>query len=271
MRILHLCVLLVAASTVAAAADAGRELRVCADPDNFPFSNERLEGFENKIAQVVADDLHASLQYVWFQQSRMSIRQTLNAGKCDAVMGAPVEWSPLLTTRPYYTSTYVFVYPKNKHLSLSSFDDPALRKLKIGVPAIGGGGANPPAAYALARRGLASNVIGFSIFEPDKIVESVATGEIDVAIVWGPSGGYFAKHQAVDLAVTPVSAGEDDAAFRFTYDISMGVRRGDTAFKDELERVLERRHKEILKVLEDYGVPVISPTGGDPMSAKSIY
>ena len=136
---------------------------------------------------------------------------------------------------------------KNKYRSLSSFDDPALRKLKIGLPLISGGGANPPSAYALARRGLESNVIGYSMFEPEKIIDAVAAGEIDVAVVWGPFGGYFAKRQTIPLAVTPVSAGDNDSALRFTYDMSMGVRRGDTAFKDQLERVLDRRHKEIRK------------------------
>src|SRR5215469_1395511 len=239
-RTLPLWMLLLTAFALATAADVGGELRICADPDNLPFSNDRLEGFENKIAEVIANDLHASLRYAWFPQSRVSISETLNARKCDMIVGAPAGWGPVLTTRPYYSSTYVFVYPKNKHLSLRSFDDPALRKLKIGLPAIAEG-ANPPPAYALARHGLASNVIGFSVFPPGKIIEAVAAGEIDVAIVWGPLGGYFARRQPIRLAVNPVSAGSEDAALRFTYDISVGVRRGDTAFKDELERVLDRR------------------------------
>jgi mxaJ protein len=266
-----LCVFLLTASALAAAADAGHRLRVCADPDNLPFSNDRFEGFENKIAQLVADDLHASLQYTWLPMSAASISQTLNAGKCDLIIGAPAGWGPVLTTKPYYASTYVFVYPRNKHPGLNSFDDPALRKLKIGLPLISGGGSNPPPAYALARRGLAGNVIGFPLVPPDKIVEAVASGEVDAAVVWGPLGGYFAKQQRIGLAVTPVSVGDDDSSLRFTYEISMGVKRENTAFKEELEHVLERRQKEIRKVLENYGVPVVSMTGGGPMSAKATY
>lgn len=265
----RLCVLLLTGSVLATAAEGRRELRVCADPDNLPFSNERREGFENKIAQVIADDLHSSVKYVWSRQGSGFIGKTLSAGKCDVMIGAPTEWGALLTTRPYYASSYVFVYPKNKYRSLSSFDDPALRKLKIGLPLISGGGANPPSAYALARRGLESNVIGYSMFEPEKIIEAVAAGEIDIAVVWGPFGGYFAKRQAIPLAVTPVSASDDDSALRFTYDMSMGVRRGDTAFRDQLERVLDRRRKEIRKVLQEFGVPMISVSDGGPISAKS--
>jgi mxaJ protein len=269
-RTFHLCVLLLTTSVLATATDGGRALRVCADPDNLPFSNERLQGFENKIAQVIADDLHTSVQYTWSPQGRGFLGKTLDAGKCDLVIGAPSEWSAVLTTRPYYVSSYVFVYPKNKYSSLSSFDDPVLHKLKIGLPLISGGGSNPPPSYALARRGLESNVVGYSMFEPDKLIEAVASGEIDVAIIWGPFGGYFAKKQAIPLAVTPVAAGDDDSSLRFTYDMSIGVRRGDTAFKDQLELVLDRRRKEIRGVLDQYGVPVISPGGGGSMSAKSI-
>jgi quinoprotein dehydrogenase-associated probable ABC transporter substrate-binding protein len=270
-RNLRLWVLLVTASTLATAADAGRTLRVCADPDSLPFSNDRLEGFENKVAQVIADDLHAALRYVWSPQSRGSIGQALSGGKCDLVIGAPAGWGPVLTTKPYYASTYVFVYSKNKHLSLSSFDNPELRNLKIGLPLISGGGANPPPAYALARRGLASNVVGFPMFPPGKIIEAVAAGEIDVAVVWGPPGGYFAKRQPVELAVTPVRADNDDPSLRFTFEISLGVKRGDTALKDELEGVLDRKHNEILKVLEDNGVPVTSFSAGGSTPAESIH
>ena len=270
-RALWLWVLLLTASALAAAAHAGRELRVCADPDNLPFSNSRLEGFENKIAQIVAADLHAAVQYVWSPQDRMRIDGALNARKCDVVIGVPAGWSPVLTTRPYYASTYVFVYPRSKHLSLSSFDDPALRKLRIGLPLISGGGANPPPAYALARRGLAGNVVGFPMFQPGKIIEAVAAGEIDVAVVWGPLGGYFAQRQPIPLAVTPVSVAGDDSSLRFTYDIAIGVRREETEFKDQLEGVLDRRQKEIVKVLEDYGVPVVYSTGAGALSTKSTH
>lgn len=276
-RISSLSVLLLAASALATAAGASvtadapvvKQLRVCADPDNLPFSNDRFEGFENKIAQLVADDLHASLQYDWSPMSAISIPLTLNAGKCDLIIGAPAEWGPVLTTKPYYASTYVFIYARDKHLNLSSFDDPALRTLKIGLPLISSGGSNPPPAYALARRGLSANIVGFPILPPDKIFQAVAAGEVDTAIVWGPLGAYFARQQSIGLAVTPVSVGYEDSALRFVYGIAMGVKRGNTAFKEQIEAVLDRRQKEIRKVLEDFGVPVVSLPAGSPLSANS--
>jgi quinoprotein dehydrogenase-associated probable ABC transporter substrate-binding protein len=251
----------VAAAATLTAADPHQALRVCADPDNLPFSNDKLEGFENRIAQIVADELHLPVQYTWYPQRGPFIRQTLNAGKCDVVIGVPADWGPVLATKPYYASTYAFVHRENGPAPIASFDDPRLRKLKIGIHAIGDDGDNLPAAHALAQRGLGANVVGFSLFpapgnSPGKIVDAVASGEIDVAVVWGPFGGYFAKRQAIPLRVTPVST-VSSPALRFTYEMSMGVRRADSAFREQLEGVLERRRKEILDVLSDYGVPVV--------------
>jgi quinoprotein dehydrogenase-associated probable ABC transporter substrate-binding protein len=248
-----------------AASDA-RELRVCADPDNLPFSNVRAEGFENKIASLIAEDLHASLTYTWHPQRKGFIRETLKAGACDLVMGVPSGYELVLSTRPYYSSTYVFVYPKSKSLNLSSFDDPVLRQLKIGLHAFGDDGANAPPAHALARRGIASNVVGFTILNTaaspsGQIIDALTAGEIDVAIVWGPYAGYFAKRQPIALEIVPVPRGTDKAAIPFVYDVSLGVRRGDTAFKQEMEAVLDRRQGEIRKILDAYGVPLVTTPG----------
>jgi mxaJ protein len=241
-------------SALATAADAPRQLRVCADPDNLPFSNDKMEGFENKIAEVIAKDLNAHLEYFWAGQSPVMVRQTLYANKCDLLVGAPAQWSPVLTTKPYYVSTYAFVYRKNKH-KFSSFDDPALRTLRIGLTAVASGGSNPPPAYALADRGLTANIVGFPIYPPEKIFEAVASRAVDTAIVWGPVAGYFAKKQR--LVVTPVSPAQKDASLRFDFDMSIGVRWSDSSFKDQLEKVLDRRQAEIHKILEDYGVPLL--------------
>lgn len=171
---LSLCVLWLTAFGAAASAGetegAGRTLRVCADPDNLPFSNARSEGFENKIAQLVVSDLHAALRNVWLPLSAASIDQMVNTGKCELIAGAPAEWTAVLTTKPYYASTYVFVYAQNRGVALHSFDDPALHKLKIALPLMSSGGANPPAAYALARRGLAGNVTGFPAIPPARLL-----------------------------------------------------------------------------------------------------
>jgi quinoprotein dehydrogenase-associated probable ABC transporter substrate-binding protein len=251
----------VLASAVAMAAEPVRELRVCGDPNNLPFSNQRLEGLENRIADIIAKDLHASVRYTWLSQRGSFIRKTLTAGECDLIMTVPGGSDLVLATKPYYRSTYVFVYAKNRKLDLHSFDDPVLRTISIGIHAFGEDGASP-AALALGNRGIVSRIVGFTILEsvenpPGQIIDAVATGEIDVAIVWGPFGGYFAKRQTVAMEVAPVTSGPQPLSVPFAYDISMGVRPGDTAFRTELEGVLDRRRDDIRKVLETFGVPLV--------------
>jgi mxaJ protein len=243
-------------------AEQVRELRVCADPDNLPFSNDRLEGFENKIAEVIARDMRATVNYTWHPQRRGFIRQTLKAGKCDLVIGVPSGYDLVLATKPYYRSSFVFVYANERNLDLHSFDDPVLRNIRIGVQAFGDDGANLPPAHALARRGITRNVVGFSMLDTaespsGKIIDAVASGEIDVAIVWGPFAGYFAKRQPIELTLAPVAAANDPIPLPFAYDISIGVRPGETAFKAQLEDILDRRRGEIQRVLEVYGVPIV--------------
>src|SRR6266511_3036147 len=271
LRMVRLALALAVLLSAGEAAAEERELRVCADPDNLPFSNERLEGFENNIAELIANELDASLRYTWASQRRGFIRQTLKAGKCDLVMGVPSGYEMVLSTKPYYRSTYVFVYAKSKKLELRSFDDPVLRRLKVGLHAFGEDGANSPPAHALARCGIARNVIGFTILNteespPGKIIDAVAAGEIDVAIVWGPFAGYFAKRERAELEVVPVSSSTDLPFLRFVYDMSMGVRRGEDALKEQLEGVLDRRRGDIQRILEAYGIPLVgvAPLGSRP-------
>jgi mxaJ protein len=240
----------------------GALLRVCADPNNLPFSNERREGFENKIADVLAREMHRKVEYKWWAQRRGFIRNTLKAGECDVVLGVPASFELALTTSPYYRSSYVFVSRKDRHLDIRSFDDPDLRKLKIGVQLIGDDSANTPPAHALTARHIVENVVGYTVYgdyskpnPPARIVEAVARGEVDVAVVWGPLAGYFAPRQKVSLEVVPVSPEIDLPFLPFVYDISMGVRRGDDALREELEQVIERRRAEIETILDDYGVP----------------
>jgi mxaJ protein len=256
--------LAVMASTALAAAPPERELRVCADPDNLPFSNRAGEGFENRIAEVVAADLGATVRYTWRAQRKGFVRQTLKAGLCDLVIGVPAGYEPMLTTHPYYRSTYVFVYSKSSHLDLHTFDDSALKTLRIGLHAFGDDGANSPAAHALARRGIVANITGFTILDTNDspsgaIIDAVSRGDIDVAIVWGPFAGYFAGQQSVPLSVTPVVG--DAQPMPFAYDIAMGMRHGDAAFKDEIESVIARRRSEITKVLDDFRVPLVPSDG----------
>ena len=134
-----------------ATADPARVLRVCADPNNLPFSNESEEGFENRLAQLIAGELNARVSYTWWAQRRGFVRNTLNEGLCDVVMGVPGSFELTGVTRPYYRSTYVFLYRKDAGLSLRSLDDSVLRTLRIGVQIIGDDYANTPPAHALAR------------------------------------------------------------------------------------------------------------------------
>lgn len=249
----------------ARAATTMRELRVCADPNNLPFSNERQQGFENRIAEVVARDLNAKLSYVWYAQRRGFTRNTLGANKCDVFMGVPSSLERVSTTVPYYRSTYVFVTRRDSKIKLGSFDDPALRKLSIGVQMIGDDFNNTPPAHALAARQIIGNVKGYSVYgdyskpnPPARIIDALASGDIDVAIAWGPLAGYFAKHEPVAMDIAPVSPQIDLPFLPFVFDISMGVRRGQDSLRDQLNAIIARRKPEIDHILDSYGVPRLS-------------
>jgi mxaJ protein len=239
------------------------DLRVCADPNNLPFSNHAGEGFENKLAEMVAQKFGKSVVYTWWAQRRGFIRHTLKAGDCDLVMGVPAQYDLVETTRPYYRSTYVFVSQTARHLRLNAIDDPQLRGLAIGVHLIGDDGNNTPPAHALGQQGIIDNVRGFMIYgdyrEPDppaRLIEAVEHGEIDVAAAWGPLAGYVAKTSTVPLTVTPIAAGERFAPQQFQFEIAMGVRKGDHALRDRLNDFIAQNGSEIAALLADYGVPL---------------
>jgi mxaJ protein len=238
-----------------------RELRVCADPNNRPFSAQDGSGLENKIAALIGKELGADVTYTWFAQRRGFLRNTLNAGKCDLVPGIPTKMEMLRTTQPYYSSGYVFVR-KESTARIESLDDPALKRLNIGVQLIGNDATNTPPVHALAHRGIVENVRGFMVYgdyeSPDPvspIVEAVASGDVDVAIVWGPQAGYFAAKQKVKLAVDPVPPSTRDGDPPMRFDIAMGVRKGDKDLAAEIERVLATRRADIDAILAAYHVP----------------
>ena len=260
-----LCAFVYLCLCVSASGQATKEFRVCADPENLPFSNRQQEGFENKIASLIARELGAEPRYIWWGQRTGFIRNTMNAtlkeGRCDIVIGVPAGYDLVAPTKPYYRSTYVFVYPKNKGLQIRSLDDPILKKIKIGVHLIGDDYTNPPPVHELARRGIVDNVAGFSTFyssqnPPSTLIDAVASGKVDAAIVWGPAAGYFAARQRVPLELVPVPSATTDLPF--TFDISMGVRKGDAKLKAQLEQVLDKKQSEIQKILRDYGVPLLN-------------
>jgi mxaJ protein len=180
-------------------------------------------------------------------------------------MGYPSHADPVLTTRPYYRSTYVFVTRRASRLDIRSFDAPQLRRLRIGVQLVGDDGANSPPAHALSRRGIIDNVRGYTVYgdylhaDPQRaIIDAVARGEIDAAVVWGPLA-FFAARETEALAIEPVTPQRDGRAVPFVYDISMGVRRGDTALRDALNRTIAGRRAEIGRILRAFHVPLVEP------------
>jgi mxaJ protein len=241
-----------------------QELVVCADPNNLPFSNEAQEGFENKLADLIAGALGEKVAYDWHAQRRGFIRRTLKAQECDVVMGMPTKVDMLTTTSPYYRSTYVFVTRADRHLDIASIKDPRLRRLKVGVQVIGNDGANTPPSHALAQQGIIDNVVGYTVYgdyrnpnPPARIVEAVEKGEVDIAAVWGPLAGYFAKKSNVPLTLTPITETEDFKPLIFTFDIGLGVRKGDKALKAKLNDILVQKRSEISALLERYGIPTL--------------
>jgi mxaJ protein len=261
MRLAALCVVLAIAAGCGHAVKATQPLRVCSDPNNLPFSNQQQQGFENRIADLLARDLGTTVDYTWWAQRRGFLRNTLLAGRCDVVIGLPRDVEIAQTTQPYYRSTYVFVMRKARRLHIRSFDDEALRQLRVGIQVIGDDGANSPPAHALSRRGIVNNLVGYSVYgdyttnsPPSRIVAAVANGEVDIAAVWGPLAGYFATHQREPLDIVPVSP-QIDAGLPQVFDLSMAVRRDDTARLAVLDQFLQRRRADINRILDRYHVP----------------
>jgi quinoprotein dehydrogenase-associated probable ABC transporter substrate-binding protein len=265
---------LIGAATASAegAGSAPGALRVCADPNNLPFSNARGEGFENALAELVAGELGKKVSYTWWAQRRGFIRNTLNAGTCDLIMGVP-PLDMIATTRPYYRSTYVFVSRADRQLGFSSIEAPELKQLRIGVHLIGDDGANTPPAHALGEQHIIDNVIGFMIYgdyredsPPARLIKAVERGEIDIAAAWGPLAGYFAKRSRVPLKVVPITDTEAYRPLAFQFPIALGVRKGDERLKAQLDEILVRRRDDVRALLERYGVPLIE-NGRDTLKA----
>ena len=241
-----------------------KQFRVCADPNNLPYSNQKLEGFENKLADLLAKELGQEVAYMWWPQRRGFIRNTLAAGRCDVIMGLPADVDAVLTTQPYYRSSYVFVSPKAAGYNITSFDDPQLQSLKIGVHLIGDDYANSPPAHILSAKGIIKNVVGYSVFgdygedsPPGKIIKAVADGDVNIAIVWGPIAGYFSRRQTVPLTLIPVPAEASAPTLPLSYSIALGVRRGNEQLREKLNDLLNRKSTEIKQILTEYGVPLI--------------
>lgn len=240
-------------------------LRVCADPENLPFSNRQREGFDNKIADLIAHELGDSVSYAWWPSRRGYIRNTLTAGTCDIVIGIPVGFDPVATSKPYYRSTYYIITRTDKHLDIKTLDDPRLKTLRIGVNLLGEDYTNTPPAHALSAHGVVGrNVVGFSGFydeehHPGEIIDSLAKGSIDVALVWGPLAGYFVKRSGVPMTMTPLPD-KDSPDLPFAYGVAIGTRRADRELRALIDDILVRKKPEIDKILMEYNVPTIGAT-----------
>ena len=233
------------------------ELRVCADPANMPFSNQKGEGFENKIAELVGKTLDIPVTYYWFPQSTGFIRKTLGEKHCDVVIGYAQGHELVQNTNHYYSSAYVLITRTPSDLSdVESLDDPRLKGRRIGLI------AGTPPATNLAINGLMGNVRPFHLnvdrrfhSPTEDMVKMIAEGELDAGLLWGPIGGYYAKHASKALKVTPLI--REKGGPRMIYRITMGVRPTEQDWKRELNRLIRKKQEEINRILSDYGVPLI--------------
>ena len=241
------------------------ELRICADPNALPYSNQQEQGFENELGRMIANDLGMSVSYTWLAQREAFFDKTLNAGLCDVVMGVPAGMARVGTTRPYYRSGFVFVSRGNRNLDIHSLDDPRLRVLRIGVNMLGENDGEVPPVHALLARGIVRNLVSYNIFgtleetnPASRLIEAVARGDVDLAVAWGPIAGYFARDSAEALRVVPIDDDPQNPALPFAFDIGIGVRTSDRVLKQRLDAELDKRRPEIDHLLQRYGIPQTS-------------
>lgn len=253
---------------------AATPLRVCSDPNDLPFSNMEKQGFENKLAEMVGEDLKVPIELAWWPPRARFREKWLKANRCDVVMGTTSSSEDLLTTRPYYRSSYVFVSRRDRNIRVASVTDVSLKSYRIGAQIIGDDGETVPPAQEMAEHGLVNNLVGYSLYgdplsqNPSaNIITAVAKGAVDIAVAWGPLAGYFARTSAVPLRITPIDRISSPAAIPVAFSISMGVTGGNAGLRDQLDRFIVHRRPEIRELLLSYGVPLLEV--GD--TAASTY
>lgn len=247
--------------------DDGTELKVCADPENMPYSNAKGEGFENKIAELLAQDLGLKLSYLFWYDRMGFLRNTLNAKRCDVVMGTTPDNDALRTSKPYYRSGHVFVWRKESNYNITDWDSPDLKKGIIGIV------GQSPATIPMNDHGLINNARPYRQqrdlnLPPSYLIDDLAKKDIDIAIAWGPIGGYFAKTNAVPMEVRIIPeyvTGDaiNQAKGKEFWNISVGVRKKDKERMVKIDAALERNKDKIEKILNDYGVPHVPVVEGD--------
>jgi mxaJ protein len=240
---------------------AASPLRVCADPDNLPFSNHTGAGFDDRIATLVAHDLHREIVFVWARPRRGFLREQFNKNACDVLLGVPEGLRGVAVTEPYYTSSYAFVTPARKRLQIASFTDEHLDGQRIGLQILEEDLAPP--SLPLIRSGHAGQIVGFESFgeREGDVVNAVADGRVGVAVVWGPVAGYFAHRSLVPLTVTPVSRTYTFSGVPFTYSMGFGVHKQDQALLQQLNDSIRRLQPKINRVLTAFAVPIVDTVG----------
>ena len=231
--------------------------RVCADPRNLPFSNEAGEGFENKLAELFAKKLDKKVAYAWYPGATGFVRNTLNAHKCDVIMGFPQGNDFAQVTNPYYRTAYALVFkPGNGLDGVDSLDDPSLKTKRIGIVA-----GTPPATY-MAKKGLLAKAKSYPLtidtrFDSTSqaMIKDLDSGDIDVGILWGPIAGYYAKNADPKLSIAALT--KEQGGPRLAYRIGMGVRPSDQEFKRLLNRMIQENQREIDAILLSYGLPLL--------------
>ena len=245
------------------------EFKVCADPDLMPYSNNKQEGFEDKIAEVLAKDLGKKLTYTYAYSRQGFLRNTLNAMRCDVIMSTPPDNDAMRTTKPYYRTGNLFVYRKDSGYNITDWDSPDLAKGRIGIV------GQSPATIPLNDHNLMGNARPYRMqrdlnLPPSYLVDDLVKGDIDVAIVWGPIGGYFAKQSKIPLVTHIIPEYESvNVKGKEFWNISIGVRKGDKERAKLIEGAIDRNQDKINKILDDYGIPHVAVVDGD--SVEKVY
>jgi mxaJ protein len=245
-----------------------KEFRVCADPENLPYSNQKGEGFENKIAEVLAKDLGKELSYEFWLDRQGYLRNTINAQRCDVIIGMGSDVDSLRTSKPYYRSGYVFVYRKSSNYNIKDWDSEDLRKGIIGIV-----GESPP-TIALRDHDLMGNARPYRLqrdlnLPPGHMIDDLVAGKIDVAIIWGPIGGYYAKAAKEPLVIVPLPEFKsernsfDTQKGKSEFNVSLAVRKKDKDRMEMIQGALDRNQSKIMKILDDYGIPHVPVVMGD--------
>ncbi len=236
------------------------QLNVCADPNNLPFSNEKGEGFENKIAEVIGADLKLPVKFVFFPQVVGFVRNTLQAHTCDLIIGTAAGDDIVQTTSPYYYSTYVAVYLRNNGFQFTDLNDPKLKTMRIGIIS-----ATPPSDL-LIRHGLMDHAKPYALMVDTRydsptreMVDDIENHNVDVGLLWGPIAGYYAKGAKEPLAMVPLP--DEEGAPRMDYHIAMGVRINEPQWRRRINAIIAKHHAELTAILRDYGVPLLDEQG----------